>query len=64
MCLKDANSVEPNHCSDLGLHCLPRPVCPKTYDHYSTFHSRFYIQAINISVVLSCLAESGQVKNV
>ena len=20
--------------SDLGLHCLPRPVCPKTLDHY------------------------------
>ena len=20
--------------SDLGLHCLPRPICPKTYDHY------------------------------
>ena len=19
--------------SDLGLHCLPRPVCPKTYEH-------------------------------
>ena len=20
--------------SDLGLHCLPKPVCPKTLDHY------------------------------
>ena len=20
--------------SDLGLHCLPRPTCPKTKDHY------------------------------
>ena len=20
--------------SDLGLHCLPRHVCPKTYNHY------------------------------
>ena len=20
--------------SDLGLHCLPRPACPKTWDHY------------------------------
>ena len=19
--------------SDLGLHCLPRPACPKTWDH-------------------------------
>ena len=25
-----ANSVEP----DLGLHCLIRHVCPKTWDHY------------------------------
>ena len=22
--------------SDQGLHCLQRPVCPKTKDHYST----------------------------
>ena len=22
--------------SDLGLHCLPRPICPKTSDHYGT----------------------------
>ena len=20
--------------SDLGLHCLPRPICPKNYSHY------------------------------
>ena len=20
--------------TDLGLHCLPRPICPKTLDHY------------------------------
>ena len=25
-----ANSVDPDEQSDLGLHCLPRPVCPKT----------------------------------
>ena len=25
-----ANSVDPDQQSDLGLHCLPRPVCPKT----------------------------------
>ena len=29
-----ANSVDPDQIvqeqSDLGLHCLPRPVCPKT----------------------------------
>ena len=34
-CPKDAdgmaNSVDPDHeQSDLGLHCFPRPVCPKT----------------------------------
>ena len=42
-CQKDvngiANSVDPDQTapkeqSDLGLHCLPRPICPKTYDHY------------------------------
>ena len=33
-----ANSVDPDQTAplgaDLGLHCLPRPVCPKTLDHY------------------------------
>ena len=23
--------------SDLGLHCLPRPNCPKTLDHYGKY---------------------------
>ena len=33
-----ANSVDPDQTaqSDLGLHCLPRPVCPKTKDHFCT----------------------------
>ena len=35
-----ANSVAPDQTashehSDLGLHCLPRHICPKTYDQYS-----------------------------
>ena len=30
-----ANSEDPEQ-SDLGLHCLPRPICPKTKDHYGT----------------------------
>ena len=39
-----ANSVDPDQTvplrdpdqeqSDLGLHCLPRPICQKTKDHY------------------------------
>ena len=35
-----ANSVDPDQAAplgavtDLGLHCLPRPICPKTLDHY------------------------------
>ena len=39
MCPKDAdgvaNSVDPDHTapSDLGLHCLPRTVCPNSYNH-------------------------------
>ena len=31
-----ANSVDPDQ-TDLGLHCLPRPICLKTLDHYGTF---------------------------
>ena len=23
------NSVDPDQTADLGLHCLPRPICPK-----------------------------------
>ena len=30
-----ANSVDPDQ-SDLGQYCLPRPVCQKIKDHYST----------------------------
>ena len=32
-----ANSVDPDleEQSDPGQHCLPRPICPKTLDHYS-----------------------------
>ena len=33
-----ANSVDPDQTapeSDLGLHCLPRPVFQKTWDHFS-----------------------------
>ena len=31
-----ANNVDPDEeQSDLGLHCLPRHICPKTYDHHS-----------------------------
>ena len=40
MLLKDAdgiaNSVDPEEQSDLGLHYLPRPICPKTL-HYTNF---------------------------
>ena len=38
-----ANSVDPDQTgpkeqSDLGLHCLPRPIYPKTWDHYGRIH--------------------------
>ena len=33
-CQKDANGTAKSEQSDLGLHRLPRPVCPKTSDHY------------------------------
>ena len=31
---KDAQSIANSEDSDLGLHCLPRPICQKTLDHY------------------------------
>ena len=35
MCPKDANSGDPDQTNpDLGLICLLRPGCPKTWDHY------------------------------
>ena len=38
-----ANSVDPDQthsaASDLGLHCLQRPICPNTWSYYSTFFS-------------------------
>ena len=32
-----ANSVDPEQ-SILGLHCLPRPVCLKTSEHYGVIY--------------------------
>ena len=34
-CQNGANGIANSEDPDLGLHCLPRPICPKTYDHYS-----------------------------
>ena len=31
---EDSDQTAPQGQSDLGLHCLPRPVCPKTFGHY------------------------------
>ena len=33
-----ANSVEGDEASDLGLHCLQRPICPNTYGYYGGFN--------------------------
>ena len=34
-----ANSVDPDQTApDLSLHCLPRPVCPKTLENYGMSH--------------------------
>ena len=33
---EDPDQTAPKEQSDLGLHCLPRPICPKTLDHYGT----------------------------
>ena len=49
-----ANSVDPDQtdCSDLGLHCLPRHVCPKTKNHYGICVQRIRRSACT-SMVLS-----------
>ena len=31
---KDANGIANRDDPDLGLHCLPRPICPKTLVQY------------------------------
>ena len=38
-CQKHANGIAKSEDTDLGLHCLPRPICPKTVDHYGKFSS-------------------------
>ena len=35
----NANSVDPDQISDLGLHCLPRLFCPKTLDHCASHNT-------------------------
>ena len=40
---KDANGIENSEAPDQGLHCLPRPVCLKTLDHYGTVHYVFLL---------------------
>ena len=61
MCPNDvdeiANSVDPNQTApsgqcDLGLHCLPRPVCPNTLDHYSNRHITDISKIVIIIVVV------------
>ena len=43
-----ANSVDPDQTalqSDLGLHCLPRPICPKTHFAMNLFLLPIYFRA-------------------
>ena len=46
-----ANSVDPDQAasSDLGLHCLTRPVCPNTSDHV---HIQVVIVKIDVFIVI------------
>ena len=39
-----ANSVEPDQTAPLDLHCLFRPVCLKSKDHYSNFSSKNFLK--------------------
>ena len=55
-----ANSVDPDQTapleqSDLGLHCLPRPVCPKSLEHYS--RSFREIHFCKTTLKCSCISE-------
>ena len=46
-CQNDANGIansEDTDQSDLGLHCLPRPVCPKILDHYGIQTSEKFLK--------------------
>ena len=54
------NSVDPDQMphsavSDLGLHCLQRPICPNTYGYYGTYNMCFcklwYIHILCIFVI-------------
>ena len=47
---EDPDQTAPPEQSNLGLHCLPRPICPKTLDHYGTIRitwfKQYFIQII------------------
>ena len=51
-----ANSVDPDQTApDLGLHCLPRHICPKTLDHYGLGLESYCLKNFNsISKFLFC----------
>ena len=42
-----------NEQSDLGLHCLPRPICPKTLDHFGIFIILVSINAMKTDTTIS-----------
>ena len=38
--------------SDLGLHCMPRPICPKILGHYSKCYKKTgHLKALNSSLI-------------
>ena len=47
-----ANSVDPEQ-YDLGLHCLPRPVCPKTSKQYGYLLSKVGVYADHMLIAIS-----------
>ena len=53
-----ANSVDPDQmphsvASDLGLHCLPRPICPDTWGYYGMW-DRISIYILSSCQMISC----------
>ena len=47
-----ANSEDPDQTApDLGLHCLPSPICPKTKDHYGIGQTLLFIVLIPFNIL-------------
>ena len=60
-----ASSVDPDQTAPSGLHCLPRQVYPKTWDHSSIYRKYpiIYIAEISIQLLHKVFNFSFSTKN-